>query len=102
MKLSRFIEPAKLPTDCGENLADEPAYTAGVGAKSFYEDYYNDDKRLHHAYLLITANNLCERFLRHLADVRSIICAYSPLRQTPYHGDSGKLMVCCKLSFLVK
>lgn len=90
IKLDRFIESAKLPTDCGENLVDEPAYTAGVGTRTFNNYVYDEDTRIHHAYLLIIANDICQRLVQHQADLRSIICAYSPLRQTPYHGDSGR------------
>lgn len=93
LKLDRFIEPAKLPADCGENLVDEFAYTAGVGVKTFNEHYYDEDSRIHHANLIVTANAYCQRLLRHSTDVRSIICAYSRSphdMQTPYHGDSGR------------
>lgn len=92
LHLDSFIEPAVLPTDCGENLIDELAYTAGVGVKSFNKYDYDEDTSIHHADLIVAANEYCQRLLRHSADVRSIICAYSRSAydiQTPYHGDSG-------------
>lgn len=98
LKLNSFIEPAELPIDCGENLIDQLAYTAGVGVKTFVDNDYDEDTRIHQANLIVTANEYCQRLVRHSADVRSIICAYSRSAfdiQTPYHGDSGMHSSAC-------
>lgn len=70
-------------------MANEPVYTAGVGLKENSVSAYDGDTRIRHAYLQIASTRFCEAILRHDADVRSIICVYSQLQQTPYHGDSG-------------
>lgn len=87
-------------------MENEQVYTAGVGAKTFSDNANDEDTKIRHAYLMIASTLFCHQIIRHEADIRSIICAYSQLKQTPCHGDSGMYVfefprVVCSIKNLV-
>ena len=87
---SEYIQPAKLPTDCGENLDHTDAIVAGMGRDAIVDNSRGSDRRLKYAKLQTMENKQCSVRNNFQEEYGSIICTYSSDGQAAFHGDSGE------------
>lgn len=84
---SPFVRPAKLPSDCGDSLANEIALVAGRGVISTDG---SRDRRLRYATLKTLPRHVCYKTTHPSIHPKSLICAVSiDDGQFAYSGDSG-------------
>lgn len=84
---SPFVRPVKLPSDCGESLANEIALVAGRGVTSIDG---SRDRRLRYATLKTLPRHVCYKTTHPSIHPKSLICAVSiDDGQFAYSGDSG-------------
>lgn len=84
---SAFVRPALLPSDCGDNLANEIALVAGRGVISTDG---SRDKRLRYATLKTLPRHVCYKTTNPISHPKSLICAVSiDDGKFAYNGDSG-------------
>lgn len=85
IEFNEFIQPVKLPTDCGNDLAAKFGIFIGAGQT---EDLERTKILLRHAYLQIMSENEFNE-LEPDQQITSKILAYPRNGQTPGQGDSG-------------
>lgn len=86
-KKTRSSQPAKLPTDCGNDLENVPVTAVGTGRSSFFHSDW--ETGLRHVHLQTLTNTECKQQSRHLAKSEAIMCTKSIGGQTTFSGDSG-------------
>lgn len=88
---NQAIRPVKLSQNCGEDLDEKDAITAGKGGEGI-------DSPVRYAILKIRPRKWCRKVLLKTTNIKpnSVICAYSVFGQTIFNGDSGTkcLMLC--------
>lgn len=86
---NNYLQPAKLPSDCGEDLDYTKVVAAGTGKKSIFSNAPLDLK-LQHAFLKTLDDKDCyESSIQSNAIYGAQICAYSDDGQSVFQGDSG-------------
>lgn len=83
--ISPFIQPIRLPTECGENLENIEVVAIGNGMPSYSED----GSQMQHIYQTTMTFEDCERMERRHEMQLTIICTFANASHSIYLGDSG-------------